>query len=319
MQAVGAARDCARLAVERLGATVREPGANVGEDAFELAADRGRELAEGLELRVRCLRGTFAELAPRRAAPRGLPPGKALHVKAVEDELRVGRGLGHRLDVRAGHVDGHGMELGDARVTELGEERLEHIGVLASARPDDLAAHMVDHDGDVLAVLAIRDFVHADVRQSIEQIEALVPLHDALDDVADGGPRNAHQVADRRLVAALREVADLVFERPGEPRADVGPGHVLDDDAAPGTVDAARVVTQVNLHPGGIEMPPPTARDAVVAAAIVTAARVARPPPGRRHVDLEAVRDEVASDDAGVFQPEQLVEQAREAHGGPSV
>jgi hypothetical protein len=53
------------------------------------------------------------------------------------------------------------------------------------------------------------------------------------------------------LFAPLRQVADLVLERPGEPGADVGPRNRLDADAdAPAAVDPANVAAEVKLHPG---------------------------------------------------------------------
>ena len=47
-----------------------------------------------------------------------------LHMEAVEDDLRLGRALGHRLDVRARHVDRDGLELRAPRGAELVEEGL---------------------------------------------------------------------------------------------------------------------------------------------------------------------------------------------------
>src|SRR5690606_37413587 len=148
----------------------------------------------------------------------------------------------------------------------------------------------------------------ADVREPIEQIAALVALHDPLDDVADGRPCHTHQLPDGGLVAALREVADLILERPREPGSDVGPRHVLDDDAAARAVDASRVIAQVPAHPREVEVPPPAALDAIVAGAVVAAAGAARRAPGGRDVDHEAIVDERATADAGVFQPEQVGE-----------
>jgi hypothetical protein len=190
---------------------------------------------------------------------------------------------------------------------QLLEEGLQRGGVLAGLRPDDALRAVIDDDGDVLVVPAVRELVDADVREPVEQVGALVALDHALDDVADGGPGDAHQRADGGLVAALGEAADLVLEGAREPGADVGPRHVLDDDAAARAVDPADIVVEVPGHPGEVEVPPASA-STVVATAGAAAAGAPRAAPGRRDLDLEAGVRERATARAGVFQAEQLGE-----------
>jgi hypothetical protein len=168
-----------------------------------------------LELLALVLRGRCAHLVAAHLVDRVLR--EALDVEPVKDDLGVGRRLGDRLDVRAGHVDGHGLELGAAGLTELGEERLECVRVPAFARPDDSAGRVVDHHGHVLVVPAVGQLVNADDGQAIERIACAASRNDALHDCADGLPRDAHVRAHRGLVASLGQVGDVVFERDREP------------------------------------------------------------------------------------------------------
>src|ERR1051325_3744955 len=77
------------------------------------------------------------------------------------------------------------LPLRTALRSELIEERLERIGVLVGLRPDDVAASMVHHHGDVLVVSSIGQLVDADLRESIEGIAVLAAGNDPLDDRAD--------------------------------------------------------------------------------------------------------------------------------------
>jgi len=117
-----------------------------------------------------------------------------------------------------------------------------------------------------------------------------------------------HQAADRGLVAALGEVADVILERPREPDANVGPRQMLHGHAAAHAVDALRAVTEVQLHPCRVHVPPLAILGSVIAGTVVPAARAPGLAPCRRDVDHETIVGEDAVDDAGVFQPEQLVE-----------
>ncbi len=79
MEAVGAARDGADLAVQALARSVREPGGDVAEDAIDVLADRPGDLAERFEPGVQGPADPVEELLPGDS---GLP--------AAED---VGEGL----------------------------------------------------------------------------------------------------------------------------------------------------------------------------------------------------------------------------------
>ena len=191
---------------------------------------------------------------------------------------------------------------------ELVEECLECVGVLSRVSPDNVTTFVVDDHGDVLVVASVRQLVDADVREPVEQIWALPTCNNALDDRPDGVPRHAHHVADRRLVATLGEATDVVLERACEPRARLGPGDLLDLDAASRALDATRVVAKVQRHPGEVEMAPPATTVAVVARAGLPALGAAATSPGRRDVDYEPLLVEVHVEHTGPFQTQQGTE-----------
>ncbi len=314
-----AARDMDLLAVEDRGERLLE---QVGADQAPVGPGQRRQLADlevpevprTLEQRPAGALPRLAGGARRRGVDLGAPHlvervlGEALDVEPVEHDLRLGRGLGHGLDVRGGHVDGHGFELGDAGRAELGEQGRERRGILALVSPHDPTRDVIDDDRDVLVVAAVRELVDPDVRQPVEQVARRAPCPDPLDEVADGRPGDPHQLAHGRLVAPLGEVARVVLERPREPRADVGPRQVLDRHATPRAVDPPGAVPQVELHAREVQVAPAPVALPVVARAVVAAARAAGPAPRRRHVHQQPIVHERDIDHAGVFQPEQFAE-----------
>jgi hypothetical protein len=167
---------------------------------------------------------------------------------------------------------------------------------------------VVDDDRDVLVVAPVRELVDADLREVVERVAALPTCDDPLDDRSDGVPRNAHHVADRGLVAPLGQVADVVLERPREPRAGFGPRYLFDLDAAARAVDAARVVAQLHHHPGEVEMPPAPATTAVVPGASLPALGAPPASPRRRHIEDEPFLVEVHVEHTGPFQTQQRAE-----------
>jgi len=171
-----------------------------------------------------------------------------------------------------------------------------------------MAAPVVDHHGDILVVTSIGQLVDADLREAIERIAVFATGNDALDDRTDGAPRHAHHRADRGLVAALREVADMVLERSGEQRACLGPRQPLDLDAARRALDASRVVAKMKLHPSHVEVPPVAVVKAVVARADLSAFRATRAAPRRCYIDDQPSFVEANIDDTGLFQPQQDTE-----------
>src|SRR5690606_33632171 len=188
-----------------------------------------------------------------------------LDVEAIEDERRLGDPVGDGLDVRGGHVDGDRLEFRAPLGAELVEERLERLGTLATLGPDDALARVVDDDRDVLVVASVRQLVDPDVRQPVEFVADLSACDHALDDVADRLPVDAHQVADRRLVAALGEAPDVVLERPREPHPGLGPRYLLHLATTTWALDPTDVVAQMQQHPADVEMAPAAAAIMVVA------------------------------------------------------
>src|SRR5213078_2346138 len=233
---------------------------------------------------------------------------EALHMKSVEDDLRLRRRFGDRLDVRRGHVDGDGFQLGSSLGAQLGEERLERVGVLALPGPHDAASRMVHDHGDILVMAAVRQLIDADHREPVEQVVVAMTSDYPLDDRSDGAPRDAHHRAHRGLVAALGEVPDLVLERPREPRTRLRPWQLLDLDAALRALDAPRVVPKMKLQPGDVEVPPTAIGVAIVARALPAALGATRTTPRRCDVDDQSGSIEAYIDDASVFQPQQDTE-----------
>jgi hypothetical protein len=149
-----------------------------------------------------------------------------LHVEAIENERRSRRVGLHRLDVRLGHVEGDGQQALTAFGPQLCEEQIERRGVLALVSPDDLAGLVVGDDGDALVMAPLSGLVDADVAEPLESVLGVLTSHDARDDVADRTPGDAHQPDDRRLVGALSEVGDLLFERAREHRVGSAQGTI---------------------------------------------------------------------------------------------
>jgi hypothetical protein len=165
---------------------------------------------------------------------------------------------------------------------------------------------VVDHDGHVLVVPAIGELIDADNGQPVEFVALLPPLANALDDRADGGPGDAHLRRHRRLVATLREVRGLILELTREPRLRDRPGNALNANTAHPAVDAAQVVSEMNLHPDAIEVSPGACLVVVVDAVdLAPAAGAPRDPRGRSNVDEETERVEARREDSNPLQGEQ--------------
>ena len=120
--------------------------------------------------------------------------GESLHVKAIEDygSLRCVRLNG--FDVALGHVQRDELELGGALRTELLEEGAERLGAAPALRPDDPSECVIDHDGDVLLSLSIRELVDTDGGETVEQIRWPHASSDPRDDGPHGAPRDSHQL-----------------------------------------------------------------------------------------------------------------------------
>jgi hypothetical protein len=177
-------------------------------------------------------------------------------VEAVEDEPCLWRSRGDGLDVGARHVDGDGFDLRGPLGAEFREEAAHRLGVLAGLDPDHMALEVVDDDGHVLVVLAVRQLVDPDVRQPIEAIGGAEPAHDTLHDVSHGGPGDPEHGRDGRLVGALRQVRRCLLELPGEPRPVLGPRHRLAHHSAARAVHATQPVPQQQHHAPEVQVSP---------------------------------------------------------------
>ncbi len=119
-------------------------------------------------------------------------PGELHHVKGIEADLGVealvvGGGLADRLLIAAVHVDRDRPDR-PAVVAELGEERLQRLGVAAGSGPHDRARGVVADLGEVALPAAVGDLVHADHHQASEPVGVEVIGDDAGDDRPDGVP-----------------------------------------------------------------------------------------------------------------------------------
>ena len=175
-------------------------------------------------------------------------------MKAVEDHLRVRRGLGDGRLEGVRHVDRDRLDLRRSLGSELGKEAQDGRRVLAGRYPHDAAA-VVGHDGDVLVVAAVAELVDADPLQAGEAVCRPEPPHDALEDQPDGLPGDRHHRRDRRLVGPLGEVRDDLLERMREPRAGRRPRHHLGRHAAARAVDAPRLVLERDPETADVEVP----------------------------------------------------------------
>jgi len=104
----------------------------------------------------------------------------------------------------------------------------------------------------------------------------------------------------------LQEEAMVLLNAPVEHRRE--PRQMLHSHPAALAVDTPRAVAEVQLHPRHVEVSPLATLGSVMATTGVPAVRAPGLAPGRRNVDHEAIVDQGAVNDAGVFQPEQLVE-----------
>ena len=230
--------------------------------------------------------------------------GETLDVESIEDELGLRRGIGDGLDVRARHVDGHRLELGAALGPQGLEEAPEGLGALALGGPDDLAALVVDDDGDVLMVPPVAQLVDPDEPQAVELVATLLsmPADDPTDDAPDGHPGDPHQARDRGSIGALGEVGDLALCREGEAAASLGPRDLLDLDPAARALDAPHHVAQLELDAGQVQVPPPSLPTSVDAMDLATAIATAGDPPGRLDVDHEPLVLEVEGGHEGALE-----------------
>jgi hypothetical protein len=135
----------------------------------------------------------------------------------------------------------------------------------------------------------------------------------ALDDRADGVPRDPHQPGDRVLGHLLGQIGDDVLEVAREPRP-ARPRHRLHTHPAVRALHAPQRADQVAALGAQIEMAP-TAQDRVVArTADLPAARADPPPPAQAQRDDDALLSEAHAGDRRPARVERPVECRRGAH-----
>jgi RHS repeat-associated protein len=194
-----------------------------------------------------------------------------LHMEAVEDDRRVGKPPSDRLHVALEHVDRRVANLGACFRTDLDEERFQGRCRPTLLGPQDAAGLEVGDECQVVVSLPERQLVDGDGGDLRPIDRRAVPCHHALDDVANRSPGDAHQGADRGLVAALGQPRDLLFEVHGEPRLRIGPAHLLDDYAAVAAVDARQRRLEEHCPGAEVEVAPSTGLQPVVAGALPAA------------------------------------------------
>ena len=164
---------------------------------------------------------------------------------------------------------------------------------------------MVDDARDVLVVPPVRQLVDAHVLEAVQTIGRAESGDDALDDLADGAPRDAQQPRGRRPIHDLREVRGLVLEVAREAGARIGPWHELGAYAAArAAVHAPLPIPQRHRHPGEIEVPPDAVAVVVHTRRSTQAHRAVRHARHRRDVDLDPGLRELEAGHAGTFQSE---------------
>jgi hypothetical protein len=168
-------------------------------------------------------------------------------VEGVHAAHRVGEAVGDRASDPARHVARHQFDLFAAFLAQRVEERLDGLAVTPRGRPHQPAAVVIDDDGQVALALAVRDLIDPDPLQTGQQVDVALGFGgDALADAADGAPRHAHQLSDRRLGGVDGQPRSLVFERRGEPGVMTRPRDRTDHD----TVTATRHPRRIGLDMG---------------------------------------------------------------------
>ena len=195
-----------------------------------------------------------------------------------------------------------GQGRGPVRAQRAGEAGDGFHGAAGSG-PDKQAGVMIDDDDQVLVALAVGDLVDPDPPQPGQPVGAGGSLGgDPGDDVPDGPPSGAHQLADGGLGGRARQPGDGVLERAGMPGAVPGPRHGCDRHAVPGAGHPRRGAFQLGPDRAQVQGPPP----APLALVIARAAAPADPaPPGPAPVrpDPGDYRDLRLAVRPGIFLP----------------
>ena len=188
-------------------------------------------------------------------------------MERIKTEHRFGRPLGdHGVDP-LGAIGRDVGQLGRPCGPQLVEEPPERLGVPSGSGPDQPAAVLVDHAGQVPVTLAVRDLIDTDPSDSTEKVTLTAVLgHDPPDQPRDEPPRRPHQLTHHRSRGAGSQPGAGVLEIAGEPGTRPGPRHCRDGD----TMLTAGHPRSPGLqeHPGcaQVQRPPPTDPAALVIA-----------------------------------------------------
>ena len=237
-------------------------------------------------------------------------------MEEVEDDLGL-RHLGlDGLDERGGHVDGDDLDLLCPLLPELVKEGVEGLGALALGGPDDSVRVVIDHGGDVAVAFAEAELIDADAYETVEPVWVELLGDDALDNVADGAPGDAHHPGDLGLVGDLSEVGGHLFKGPGEAAAWSSPGNHLDTDAAGGALHATRSVLDDEPDHADPEVDPADRIvTMVIAGSDLSAAGTSRLAPRRLHRKDDTDLLEVDTGDEKTGDPDQNSGKLGDAHG----
>ena len=161
--------------------------------------------------------------------------------------------------------------------TERLEEAAQRLFGAALGDPHDITGVVIGDDRQILVAAPTGDLVDTKVEQIIEAGLVEMVGDDIADDTVDGFPRAAHQPAHRRLVGALTQPGDDVFEVTGVPCPRPGPRHHFAAHPTRRALEAADLGLQPDLTGTGIEVSP-AAPTGVIAGLGREPARTRQPP-----------------------------------------
>src|SRR6266851_5338154 len=88
-------------------------------------------------------------------------------MEMIENMYCVREVVAHRTYVRGGHIGSDGLDLGTRSAQSL-PEGIESIGAFAISHEHDRAGEQIEHDGQVLVLLANADFIDGDLFELVE-------------------------------------------------------------------------------------------------------------------------------------------------------
>ena len=235
----------------------------------------------------------------------------------TDDGLR-GMALGSdALEEGRAQVHGNGAELGRSIRAELVEEGIQSLGVSAFGPPDDPAPVVVDHQGQVLVVLAPGDLVHPDAEEAVETVRVELGRHHPLARPSHRAPRHPAQPGHGGTVHPRGQPGQQVIQVAGQMRTRAGEGHGLDHHAVGGATQPPEAGSNLEPPRAEIEVSPPGIdRPGVVAPArLVRAVWAHEPTSAQGHGDHHHGRQELHGGDVDVVEAHEALECCGGAHG----